>query len=198
MVRTHSFMMPLGSPVPAFALPDVEGRMVRLEDLPKGPLLVIFLANHCPYVKHLRRHLGAAIRSWRSQGLVVVGIASNDADTYPDDGPVGMRAEIADAGYDFPYLVDGDQQVAQAFKAACTPDFFLFDRDCRLAYRGRYCASRPKQDPPQPVTGADLAAAVEAVLAGRPTAAQQLPSLGCNIKWKPGREPDYATRLIVS
>lgn len=198
MVRTHSFMMPLGSPLPAFALPDLEGRTVRREDLPAGPLLVAFLANHCPYVKHLRRHVAASVRAWQARGLVAVGIASNDAVAYPDDGPDGMRAEVADAGYTFPYLVDADQRTAQAFKAACTPDFFLFDAAGRLAYRGRYCASRPKQDPPQPLTGADLGAAVDAVLAGQAPAAQQFPSLGCNIKWAPGNEPEWATRLIVS
>ena len=126
------------------------------------------------------------------------GIASNDAVAYPDDGPVGLRAEIAETGYDFPYLIDADQAVAKAFHAACTPDFFLFDRARRLAYRGRYCASRPKQVPPQAVTGIDLATAVEAVLAGRPVTAPHLPSLGCNIKWAPGNEPDYATRLMVT
>jgi len=199
MARTLSFMMPLGTSAPAFALPDLEGRLVRLADLPPSPgLLVMFLANHCPYVKHLRNHLAANARTWGAQGLTLIGIASNDAVAYPDDGPDGMRAEIAETGYDFPYLIDAEQTVAKAFHAACTPDFFLFDRDRRLAYRGRYCASRPKQVPPQAVTGADLAAAVEAVLAGRPATADQRPSLGCNIKWAPGNEPDYATRLMVT
>lgn len=199
MARTHSFMMPLGTPALAFALPDLEGRTVSLAEIPPSPgLLVVFLANHCPYVKHLRGHFAAQARAWGAQGLTVIGIASNDAVAYPDDGPVGMRAEIAETGYDFPYLIDADQRVAKAFHAACTPDFFLFDRARHLAYRGRYCASRPKQVPPQEVTGIDLATAVEAVLAGRPVTAAQLPSLGCNIKWAPGNEPDYATRLMVT
>lgn len=199
MVRTHSFMMPLTTPAPAFALPDLTGKTVRLVDLPPSRgLLVVFLANHCPYVKHLRRHFGANARAWGAQGLTVIGIASNDVATHPADGPEGMRAEVADAGYDFPYLLDADQAVAKAYHAACTPDFFLFDSQRRLAYRGRYCASRPKQEPAQPVTGVDLAAAVTAVLAGQAPAAQQLPSLGCNIKWAVGNEPEYATRLVVT
>ena len=197
MVRTRSFMMPLGTPAPAFALPDTTGRRTALADLPPSPaLLVIFLSHHCPYVRHLRAHLAASIRAWQGRGLTAIGISSNDAEAYPEDGPAGMRQEAAEADYTFPYLHDADQTVAQAYRAACTPDFFLFDAQRHLAYRGRYCASRPKLEVPLPVTGQDLAAAVEAVLAGQPAPSPQLPSLGCNIKWRPGQEPDWTAGLV--
>jgi peroxiredoxin len=197
-------MVPLGTPAPDFDLPDTrrghEGRRVRLADFAGAPaLLVMFLCNHCPYVKWLRDPLAALVREYQAKGLAAVAISANDAAAYPDDAPDKMTLEAAAAdsgrGYVFPYLYDESQAVARAYRAACTPDFFLFDRHHRLAYRGQFDDSRPtgRSTPAPgaglPVTGADLRAALDAVLAGRPAPARQLPSLGCNIKWKPGNEP---------
>ncbi len=190
MAATPSTMLKLGTPAPDFDLPDTAGRRVRLADFAATPgLLVIFMCNHCPYVKHLRASLATVCREFHNRGLGVVGINSNDAEKYPADGPEQMRAEAAAAGYSFPYLYDATQAVAKAYRAACTPDFFLFDAGQRLVYRGQYDASRPGNT--QAVTGSDLRAAVDALLAGRPLPTQQIPSLGCNIKWRPGNEPDY-------
>jgi peroxiredoxin len=190
MVSVTSTMLPLGSTMPEFALPDPSGNVHRSEDLRGAPgTLVMFICNHCPYVKHIRPKLASVTRELRDRGLVVVGINSNDADAYPDDAPPAMEAQARQFGYTFPYLVDATQEVARAFRAACTPDFFLFDREGRLAYRGQFDGSRPGND--VEVTGSDLLAAAEAVLAGEPVPGEQLPSLGCNIKWKPGNEPDY-------
>lgn len=192
MVRTASTMVDLGSPLPEFNLPNVDGRMVASCDFAEQPaLLVIFLCNHCPYVKHLRTAVAEFAREFQPRGLAIVGISSNDATSHPDDGPQHMKAEAASAGYVFPYLYDESQAVATAFQAACTPDFFLYDKHRRLAYRGQFDASRPGNA--KPITGADLRAAVEAVLAGQPAPQPQRASLGCNIKWKPGREPAYFT-----
>lgn len=199
MARTVSAMLPLGTTAPDFRLPDPALRITALRDLPTAPaLLVAFLCNHCPYVKHIRPVFARRAAEWQARGVQVVAIASNDAVAYPEDGPAAMAAEITAAGYTFPYLFDADQAVAKAYHAACTPDFFLFDAPRKLAYRGRFCASRPKQESAVPVTGDDLAAAVDAVLAGRPAPAEQRPSLGCNIKWKPGNEPAYAAGLLVT
>jgi thiol-disulfide isomerase/thioredoxin len=149
----------------------------------------MFICNHCPYVKHIRPRLAEVTKDLAGKGLAVVGINSNDSGLYPDDSPEAMKAEAEEYGYTFPYLVDEDQSVAKAFRAACTPDLFLFDGNGKLAYRGQFDSSRPKND--EPVTGADLVAAAEAVLEGRPAPEDQRPSIGCNIKWKPGNEPDY-------
>ena len=190
MVAVPSTMLELGTRAPHFALPDTDGRTVSLDDLRGAPaLLVMFLCNHCPYVRHLRTALAELGREYQARGVAVVGIMSNDVERYPADHPDRMREERADAGWTFPYLYDATQEVAHAYRAACTPDFFLFDAEQRLAYRGQFDDSRPKNE--LPVTGRDLRAALDAVLAGRPVPTEQIPSIGCNIKWKPGNEPDY-------
>jgi peroxiredoxin len=184
-------MLPLGTQAPTFALPDGEGNTVSTSDFTgKKALVVMFICNHCPYVKHVREQLAALGRDYQAQGAAVVAISSNDVENYPDDSPEKMREEAQDAGYTFPYLYDESQEVAKAYQAACTPDFYVFDGDQKLAYRGQLDASRPRND--EPVTGADLRAAIDAVLAGEPVAESQKPSLGCNIKWKAGNEPTYA------
>jgi peroxiredoxin len=185
-----STMLELGTEAPDFDLADPTGARTKLADQRGAPaLLVAFLCNHCPYVKHLGRELGLLTQRWAARGVAVVGINSNDVDAYPDDAPDRMLATARQYGWDFPYLVDDTQAVAQAYRAACTPDFFLFDGDGRLAYRGQFDDSRPRND--RPITGADLDAAVKAVLAGEPASADQWPSMGCSIKWKAGNEPDY-------
>ena len=195
MVKTASTMLPLGTEAPEFSLPNaVDGGTVTLDDFADARgLLVIFMCNHCPFVKHLRSGLATFAREYQPKGLAIVGISSNDAEKHPDDSPERMVAEAKSAGYTFPYLFDETQEVAQAYKAACTPDFFLFDRRRKLVYRGQFDDSRPESG--QPVTGADLRAACDAVLAGRPVPQAQKPSIGCNIKWKPGNEPEYFTGL---
>jgi peroxiredoxin len=191
MVRTPSTMLPLGTEAPDFRLPDFAGQMHALADFrDQNALLVTFICGHCPFVRHIRGEFARYARDYRAQGLAVVAINSNDLAAYPQDGPDGMRAEAAELGYDFPYLLDETQAVAKSYRAACTPDFFLFDADRRLAYRGQFDSSRPGNG--QAVTGADLRAATTALLEGRPPRAQQTPSIGCNIKWRPGNEPDYA------
>jgi peroxiredoxin len=193
VARTPSNMVPLGSPAPDFRLPDVtrEGAPeVALHDFDGAPaLLVMFICNHCPFVVHIREPLARLVAEWQRHGVAVVGIASNDVERYPQDGPEPMAALAAEAGFTFPYLLDADQTVATAYQAACTPDFFLYDGARRLAYRGQLDASRPGNG--VPVTGSDLEAAIDAVLGGRPAPEPQLPSLGCNIKWIPGREPPW-------
>ena len=190
MAHTESTMAALGIDVPDFSLPDTEGRVVSLGDFADAPgLLVIFLCNHCPFVKHIRTELARSVRDYQERGLAVVGISSNDAVAYPDDGPEMMVREVEEFGYTFPYLFDEDQSVAKAYAAACTPDFFLFDGDRRLVYRGQFDGSRPGND--IPVTGTDLRSAVDALLDGRPVPSEQRPSIGCNIKWKAGNEPEY-------
>jgi peroxiredoxin len=190
MVKTASTMLPLGTKAPDFTLPNVDGRQVSLSDFAgKQGLLVIFMCNHCPFVIHLREHLAAFASEYQAKGLAVVGISSNDVSTHPDDGPDRMKEEAASAGYTFPYLYDGTQSVAKAYRAACTPDFFLFDGDMTLAYRGQFDDSRPGNG--KPVTGADLRAACDAVLAGQEVSAEQKPSIGCNIKWIDA--PEYFT-----
>ncbi|MDZ7754257.1 MAG: thioredoxin family protein [Gammaproteobacteria bacterium] len=190
MARTYSTMLELGTPAPDFKLPDTRGDTVSLADFADRPaLLVMFICNHCPYVKHLRDGLAAFGREYQEKGLGIVAISANDITTHPDDSPEKMAEEAAAAGYTFPYLYDETQAVAQAYHAACTPDFFLFDGDHRLVYRGQFDDSRPGNG--RPVTGADLRAAADAVLAGRPVPEGQIPSMGCNIKWRAGNEPEY-------
>jgi peroxiredoxin len=191
MVKTPSRMLPLGTEAPAFSLPEPKtGNTVSLSDFADEPaLLVMFLCNHCPFVKHVREGLAAMTKEYAEKGVGIVGINANNPETHPDDSPEKMVEEAADAGYGFPYLFDESQEVAKAYRAACTPDFFLFDGDRKLVYRGQMDGSRPGND--VPVTGADLRAAMDAVLEGRPVPEDQTPSVGCNIKWKPGNEPDY-------
>ena len=190
MALTPSTMLDLGSPAPDFRLPDTDGRLVTLDGLAAAPaLLVMFLCNHCPYVKHVRAGIAALAGEYQAKGVAVVGISANDAAAYPDDAPEAMAREKAAAGYTFPYLYDESQEVAKAYRAACTPDFYLFDGTRRLVYRGQLDGSRPGND--QPVTGADLRAALDALLEGRLVSDAQRPSLGCNIKWKPGNSPSY-------
>lgn len=190
MVRTASTMLPLGTAAPDFALPDTNGKTIGLSDFQgaKG-LLVVFMCNHCPYVKHVAAELQKIAAEYQQQGIAVVGISSNDVENYPDDSPELMKVEAEQRGYTFPYLYDADQAVAKAYHAACTPDFYVFDGEHKLVYRGQMDSSRPKSD--TPVTGADLRAALDAVLAGEKPAEQQTPSIGCNIKWKAGNEPQY-------
>lgn len=190
MVMTPSTMLPLGTPAPDFSLPDVGGRKVSLGDFRGTPaLLVMFICNHCPFVKHIRSELATLVKEYQVKGVAAVGISSNDVANYPADSPEKMAEEARDAGYTFSYLYDETQKVAQAYKAACTPDFFVFDKDHKLAYRGQLDDSRPSNG--VPVTGRDLRAALDAVLAGNPVPADQKPSIGCNIKWKKGNEPPY-------
>jgi len=191
MARTPSTMMlPLGAKAPDFSLPDPFRRVWTLADFEGAPaLLVAFICNHCPFVKHVRAGFAQLAREYQERGVAVVGVSSNDFEAYPDDSPEAMAEEIRTAGYTFPYLVDESQQVARDYRAACTPDFFVFDRAQQLVYRGQMDGSRPGNE--VPVTGEDLRRALDAVLEGRPVADEQRPSLGCNIKWKPGREPEY-------
>jgi peroxiredoxin len=185
-------MSPLGTPAPDFQLPDPEGRIHRLADFQEAPaLLVMFICNHCPFVKHLAADLATFGRDIQERGVAVVAINSNDyhQEKYAADGPGKMQAEVAARGYTFPYLVDESQEVAKVYTAACTPDFFLYDGDRKLAYRGQFDDSRP--DSGIPITGKDLRRAVDAVLSGEPVPRDQRPSMGCNIKWRPGNEPPY-------
>ncbi|HYB99360.1 MAG TPA: thioredoxin family protein [Candidatus Limnocylindrales bacterium] len=193
MVATASDMLPLGTPAPDFRLPDaVSGREYSLADFDEQPLLlVMFLSNHCPYVVHVRGELGRLALDY-ADDVAVVAIAASDLSTHPQDGPEHMKRLAEDLHWTFPYLFDETQETAKAYHAACTPDFFLFDEDRLLIYRGQLDGSRPSND--VPVTGADLREAIEAALEGRPPLAEQKPSLGCNIKWKPGNEPDYFAR----
>jgi peroxiredoxin len=190
MALTPSTMLALGTTAPEFQLPNIDGKTVALGNFKASPVLVVmFLCNHCPYVKHLRAALAEFGRECATKNAAVVAISSNDVSNYPDDSPAKMAVEARTAGYPFPYLYDETQKVAKAYRAACTPDFFVFDRGRRLVYRGQFDASRPGNG--IPVTGKDLRAAVEAVLKGTPPSINQVPSMGCNIKWKRGNEPDY-------
>ena len=190
MVRTASTMLPLGTEAPDFSLPDYNGKQVARDDFRgKRGLLVIFMCNHCPYVKHVAPELARLADEYQGKQIAVVGISSNDVETYPDDAPEKMKAEAVAQGYHFPYLFDEQQSVAQAYRAACTPDFFLFDSDFRLVYRGQMDDTRPKQGVAP--NGHDLRAALDALLSGQPIPEPQKPSIGCNIKWRAGAEPDY-------
>ena len=193
MVATMSTMLSLGTEAPDFSLPDTRGKMVSLSDFDKAPaLLVIFMCNHCPYVKHVADALTVITREYQERGVAVVGINSNDAEIQPEDSPEKMAEEAKRRGYSFPYLYDQTQETAKAYHAACTPDFYVFDKQRRLVYRGQIDASRPGSD--IPVTGDDLRAALDAVLAGRAVPKKQRASAGCSIKWRPGNEPDYSQK----
>lgn len=188
-MAVSSTMLPLGTTAPDFSLPDTNGTTVTRDDFAGQPaLLVMFIANHCPYVKHVADELARIGRDYGDK-LGIVAISSNDVESYPDDAPDAMAAFSAERGLTFPYLYDESQAVAQAYRAACTPDLYVFDADRSLVYRGQLDGSRPGND--VPVDGRDLRAALDAVLSGSPVPEEQLPSAGCNIKWKPGNEPEY-------
>jgi len=189
MAATPSTMLALGTRLPDFELPDFNGKRVSSSNVVAPAILVVFICPHCPFVRHTRLEIGRFGREYQAKGLAMFGINSNDTTAFPQDDLDGMKEEAAIAGYTFPYLRDETQEVAKLFKAACTPDFFLFDGERKLVYRGQLDSSRPRND--IPVTGVDLRAAADAVLAGRKPSADQKGSIGCNIKWKPGNEPDY-------
>jgi peroxiredoxin len=191
MVMTTSTMLALGTEAPDFELPDTGGKMTSLKDFTNArALLVVFMCNHCPFVKHILDKLVELVREYQSKGIAVVGINSNDVDSFPEDSPEAMAAIAKTKGFTFSYLYDESQDAAKAYKAACTPDFFLFDGQRKLVYRGQMDDSRPGNG--KPVTGADLRAAMDAVLGGRGVSSSQKPSMGCNIKWRTGNEPAYA------
>ncbi len=190
MVRTASTMLPLGTQAPHFSLPNIDGKTVSLSEFAgKKALVVIFMCNHCPYVKHVAPELTKVANDYLPKGVGFVGISSNDIVAHPEDAPDRMRIEANNQGYPFPYLFDEDQSVAIAYHAACTPDIFVFDAAHRLIYRGQLDDSRPKTD--KPLTGKDLRSALDCILAGQPVPQEQRPSIGCNIKWKQGSEPEY-------
>ncbi|CAL1125251.1 unnamed protein product [Cladocopium goreaui] len=183
-------MLPLGTPSPDFSLPNIDGKVVSLADFRDAPaLLVMFICNHCPFVKHIADELAKLGSDYQAKGAAVVAINSNDVENYPDDSPAKMKEEAQTRGYTFPYLYDETQEVAKAYHAACTPDFFVFNADGKLAYRGQLDASRPENG--VPVTGEDLRAALDAVLSSGSAPEPQTPSIGCNIKWKAGNAPEY-------
>jgi len=183
-------MLPLGTNAPDFRLSDPSGKVFSLADFKRASaLLVVFMCNHCPYVKHIRNGLARLARDYQPRGVAVVGVNANDVANYPADSPAKMAEEAASAGYIFPYLYDETQAVAKAYRAACTPDLYIFDKDQRLVYRGQFDYSRPGNG--VPVTGKDVRAALDALLAGKAVSSTQKPSIGCNIKWKPGNEPEY-------
>ena len=188
MAAVESQMLPLGTSAPAFRLPDPDGEMHELADSADA-YLVMFICNHCPFVKHVREELARLGRDYAGRNVAVYAINSNDITTHPGDSPAKMKAEAEEWGYSFPYLFDADQSVAKAYRAACTPDFYVFDRDRLLVYRGQLDDSRPSNA--EPVNGKDVRGALDAVLAGDPVTGDQKPSIGCNIKWTPGSEPDY-------
>jgi len=188
MALTPSNMLPLGTRAPDFSLPGTTGETVSLSDFDSAELLMVaFICNHCPFVKHVRSQLAALADEYQPSGVAFVAISSNDVQAYPDDNMENMRKEVEEVGYHFPYLLDENQQVARAYDAACTPDFYLFDKNRQLIYRGQLDKSRPGND--IPVTGEDLRAAMDTTLAGGIVPEEQSPSVGCNIKWKPGNEP---------
>lgn len=190
MVRTASTMLALGTEAPDFELINIDGRPVKRDDFRGAKaLLVMFICNHCPYVKHIAPELARLANDYQARGVAVVAISSNDASKYPDDSPERMIHEAEERGYTFPYLYDEEQAAAQAYRAACTPDLFLFDKDFRLAYRGQLDSSRPGNG--IPVTGEDLHRALDLVLAGQEVPEPHRPSIGCNIKWREGNEPEY-------
>ncbi len=190
MVKTASTMLPLGTQAPDFSLVNTDSQTVSLSDFSGKPaLLVMFICNHCPFVKHIAEELSVLGREYQSRGAGIVAISSNDSTKHPEDSPEQMVHESENRGYVFPYLFDEDQAVAKAYKAACTPDFFLFDGEQKLAYRGQLDASRPGNG--IPVTGTDLRSALDAILSGQPVTENQIPSIGCNIKWVESKEPEY-------
>ncbi len=190
MAETPSTMLPLGTKAPNFELPDTNGKSVSLKDFDgASAVLVVFMCNHCPYVKHIRGHFTELVKEYHKKGVRAVAINSNDVTGFPEDSPKNMAKAVKEFGYTFPYLYDESQKTAKAYRAACTPDFFLFDGERKLVYRGQMDSSRPGND--IPITGMDLRSALDAVLSRKPANAEQRPSIGCNIKWKPGNEPDY-------
>lgn len=190
MVKTASTMLPLGTLAPDFKLPNIDGSIVTLHDVADGKaLVVVFMCNHCPFVKHIAAELVRLSKDYAGKGVKLVGISSNDVATYPDDSPEAMKEEARLQGYDFPYLYDETQEVAQAYRAACTPDLFVFDTNRKLVYRGQLDDSRPRNG--IPVTGKDLRNALDLILSGQNAPAEQRPSIGCNIKWHAGKEPSY-------
>ena len=188
MAERISQMLELGTVAPEFSLADPDGNQHSLGDS-AAAYLVMFICNHCPYVKHVREELARLGNDYLSRSTAIIAINSNDSNTHPEDSPEKMKEEADTWGYAFPYVVDGDQSVAKSYLAACTPDFFLFDAEKRLVYRGQLDASRPAND--IPVTGEDLRAALDALLSGNAVSADQVESIGCNIKWTPGNEPEY-------
>ena len=190
MALTPSTMLALGTSAPDFILPDTNGRPVSLKDFQgKAGVLVMFICNHCPYVKHVRPELANIGREYQAKNIGIVAINSNDPGQSPNDSPERMKHEVQEVGYSFPYLFDESQETAKAYRAACTPDIFLFDKNVRLVYRGQVDDSRPKNG--LPLTGKDLRSALDAIVAGSPIPEKQVPSIGCNIKWKPDNEPIY-------
>ncbi len=190
MARTPSTMLPLGTAAPAFTLPEpASGKHISLADFAGRPVVVMFICNHCPYVKHIAARLATLADNYHGQDVDFIAINSNDVANYPDDSPEKMVDFVQEYGIGFPYLYDESQQVAKDYRAACTPDLYLFDSDHKLVYRGQFDASRPGND--LPVSGADLEDAIKAVTAGLMVPEEQIPSLGCNIKWKVGNEPGY-------
>lgn len=190
MVKTASTMLPLGTQAPEFRLPNIDGTSVALSDIATGKgFVVMFICNHCPFVKHVAPELVRVANDYAAKGIRFVAISSNDVAKYPDDSPELMKQEATQQGYPFPYLYDATQEVAQAYHAACTPDFYVFDATKRLVYRGQLDDSRPGNG--KPLNGQDLRHALDLVLKGEPIPAEQRPSIGCNIKWKPGNEPAY-------
>lgn len=188
MAAVESSMLQLGTQAPAFDLPDASGKRYSLDDAAGNAVfLIMFICNHCPFVKHVREELARLGDDYGDRGVAMFAINSNDAKTYPGDSPEKMKEESAAWGYNFPYLVDSDQSVAKAYQAACTPDLYLFDADRKLVYRGQLDSSRPGNT--VPVDGRDLRGALEAVLSGQPIPEKQIPSVGCSIKWKPGNKP---------
>ncbi len=190
MAATESQMLALGTEAPDFTLPDPDGRQYSLDGSENSDAyLVMFICNHCPFVKHVAAELARIGNDYGSRNVAIFAINSNDVATHPGDSPIAMKKEIAARGYTFPYLIDEDQSVAKAYRAACTPDIYVFNAERKLAYRGQLDSSRPSNG--IPVTGSDLRVALDAVLAGTAVAEDQIPSIGCNIKWKPGNEPDW-------
>ena len=190
MVRTASTMLPLGTQAPDFTLANTDGQRVSLSDFrDKKALVIIFMCNHCPYVKHVAPELTRVSNEYMPKGVGFIGINSNDVIAHPEDNPEMMQVELAKQGYKFPYLYDAEQSIAIAYNAACTPDIFVFDSDHRLVYRGQLDDSRPKTD--KPLNGKDLRTALDSILAGKLVSSEQRPSIGCNIKWKEGSEPEY-------
>jgi len=190
MVQTNSQMLALGTEAPEFSLPDADGKIWSLENAAGAEAyLIMFICNHCPFVRHVRRELAQLCNDYDTRNVATFAINSNDFDAYPDDSPARMKGEAKEWHYGFPYLVDEDQSVAKAYRAACTPDFYVFNGDRHLVYRGQLDDSRPSNE--KPVTGRDVRAALDAVLDGKPVREGQTPSIGCNIKWRPGNAPDY-------
>lgn len=191
MARTASTMLALGTPAPAFQLPDVvSGETLSLANFAdRSVLLVMFICRHCPFVKHVQDELAKLGKDYQNKGVAIVAISANDAENYPNDAPDSLKAMAEELDFSFPLCYDASQAVAKSYTAACTPDFFIFDSERQLAYRGQLDDSRPGND--KPVDGRDLRAAIDALLSQHPVSPDQKPSIGCNIKWKPGNAPDY-------